>query len=548
MCGGIEEGDGGDEEGVLIENENNIKITMTRITFFLSLLLLYGCNSYAAELPLTPTHHNPLVSTLPPASEWATGSYVTYEQFGAVGDGATDDFAAIVAAHHFANAHGLRVRATSGNAYYIGNSVEVGSAIIQTDTDWTGATFRINDTDISVADRLHQIFRVMPSRDKIDLLEQVSSLRKGQERIDINLDFDAVIHAVDTNIKFNRKRFGSNQHWQTHDKTDVFRVNGNGYVDESTPILFDFDVLTSIYAYPIDEEILTIRGGKFITIARPHFVPRYWHRGIEIRRSNVVIEGIEREVIQSETPGEVAVYYAFFFITLSSDVTIRDSQFVGRTRGISGQLESSYELMLISTLNVSIVNVQQTNSITARQFWGIMAGSSNKNVLFDNVSTSRFDIHRQVHNATVLNSQIGYQGILVTGSGLLWVENTTVQHGSRFIEFREDWGSTWNGDVVVKNSTFIPTTNTNRLTIIYYQNNGRFDFAFDCFMPRKVVIDGLTVYHNPENPANAQIWMFNNQEFDGTNGSRTEKLMFRGINFEFRIPDFLRDRMEIVEW
>ena len=32
---------------------------------------------------------------------------ITYEQFGAVGDGISDDFAAIRAAHEFANEHGI---------------------------------------------------------------------------------------------------------------------------------------------------------------------------------------------------------------------------------------------------------------------------------------------------------------------------------------------------------------------------------------------------------------------------------------------------------
>ena len=35
--------------------------------------------------------------------------YVTYEEFGAVGDGKTDDFAAIVKAHEYANSNGLSV-------------------------------------------------------------------------------------------------------------------------------------------------------------------------------------------------------------------------------------------------------------------------------------------------------------------------------------------------------------------------------------------------------------------------------------------------------
>ena len=44
---------------------------------------------------------------------------VTYEQFGAVGDGVTDDFGAIRAAHEYANEHSLDVHATEGKTYYV---------------------------------------------------------------------------------------------------------------------------------------------------------------------------------------------------------------------------------------------------------------------------------------------------------------------------------------------------------------------------------------------------------------------------------------------
>lgn len=41
-------------------------------------------------------------------------SFITYEEFGAVGDGKTDDQQAIVAAHEAANEKGLPVKAGAG--------------------------------------------------------------------------------------------------------------------------------------------------------------------------------------------------------------------------------------------------------------------------------------------------------------------------------------------------------------------------------------------------------------------------------------------------
>ena len=43
-----------------------------------------------------------------------TKNYVTYEDFGAVGDGVTDDFAAIYKAHEYANENKLPVEGKAG--------------------------------------------------------------------------------------------------------------------------------------------------------------------------------------------------------------------------------------------------------------------------------------------------------------------------------------------------------------------------------------------------------------------------------------------------
>jgi hypothetical protein len=78
-------------------------------------------------------------------------NYVTYEEFGAVGDGKSEDFAAIYRAHEHANAMKLPVRAKNGAKYYIHNTYvdgEVKTARIMTDVDWTGAEIIIDDSDL----------------------------------------------------------------------------------------------------------------------------------------------------------------------------------------------------------------------------------------------------------------------------------------------------------------------------------------------------------------------------------------------------------------
>ena len=45
--------------------------------------------------------------------------FITYEAFGAIGDGVTDDMPAIAKAHAEANRLGLPVKAKEGAVYYI---------------------------------------------------------------------------------------------------------------------------------------------------------------------------------------------------------------------------------------------------------------------------------------------------------------------------------------------------------------------------------------------------------------------------------------------
>ncbi|MCB0160552.1 MAG: hypothetical protein KDD83_20610, partial [Caldilineaceae bacterium] len=69
---------------------------------------------------------------------------VTYEAFGASGDGVSDDLPAICAAHDYANTHGLSVRARPDATYHLGRRAL--TAVIATDVDWNTARFTIDDT------------------------------------------------------------------------------------------------------------------------------------------------------------------------------------------------------------------------------------------------------------------------------------------------------------------------------------------------------------------------------------------------------------------
>ena len=208
---------------------------------------------------------------------------VRYSDFGAKGDGKTDDMDAIAATHAFANKQGLLVKADNNATYYIGGKKR--TAVIQTNTDFGTAAFIIDDTNVE--DRNAPVFRVSSSLQPFKP-EGISSLKRNQNKIDVTFPGTCLISVTDSNVK-RYIRFGLNQN-NGASQTDIFIVDKNGNVDMNAPIIWDFDQITEITALPIDETTLTISGGRFTTIAnKAESNYTYYSRNIAIRRSNVFV-------------------------------------------------------------------------------------------------------------------------------------------------------------------------------------------------------------------------------------------------------------------
>ena len=104
-----------------------------------------------------------LASCLLAFASLAGAEVVTYERFGAKGDGVTDDLPSIVAAHREANERGLPVKARDGATYYIGGQDL--TAEIKTDVDFGSAVFFIDEQGFRIC-KIHD-FRLGIDHDLI---------------------------------------------------------------------------------------------------------------------------------------------------------------------------------------------------------------------------------------------------------------------------------------------------------------------------------------------------------------------------------------------
>lgn len=416
--------------------------------------------------------------------------YVTYEQFGAVGDGKTDDLEAIVRTHEYANANNLTVLAKETATYYIGGKAK--TAAIKTDTDWSTARFIIDDTSVEKIGSW--IFNVAPTESSYSITGKVSPLKIDADNIGTTLPGESLVVLTDSNVKrYIRK--GANQNSGSN-QSDVILVDENGNISPDTPLIWDFDAVTGATVYPVDKKTLTIKGGRFTTIANA--APSeytYYTRGIQVRRSNTVIDGIYHDVINEGETG--APYSAFVSLSCCANVTVKNGTFTGHKKystigsaGTSVQM-GTYDIGAATSVNATFLNCKQTNDITDGDYWGIAGTNYCKNLTYDGCAFSRFDAHQGVRNATIKNSVLGHHGIKLIGMGTALIENTTVVSGS-FIDLREDYGSTWNGDLIIRNCKFYPTGIENN--IVNAVNSENHDFGYTCYMPQNIEIDGFFIH------------------------------------------------------
>lgn len=447
------------------------------------------------------------------ALKFKAAGMVRYSDFGARGDGKTDDIDAIAATHAFAGQYGLRVKADEEATYYISGKAR--TAVIRTDTDFGTAAFIIDDTNVE--DRNAPVFLVSSGLAPFEL-KGISSLRRDQAKIDVSLPGTCLITVTNADVR-HYIRFGPNQD-NGSAQTDIFVADKDGRVDMDAPIIWDFDRITGITALPIDEKTLTITGGRFTTIAnQAESKYTYYSRNMAIRRSNVVVEGLEHRVTGEGDHG--APYGGFINIGDCAYVTVKNTVLTGhmtyRTIGSAGEPVSmgSYDISVNRALNVSFVNCSQTNDINDTRYWGILGSNYCKNLLYDHCVFSRFDAHKGVANATIRNSTLGHMGINAIGSGTLTVENTTVR-GWSFINLRSDYGSTWQGTFIIRNCIFVPARPA-RVALIGGSYSGQHDFGYTCYMPERITIENLKIddSNHPEDYQGPAIFTDFNPQMTG---------------------------------
>lgn len=416
---------------------------------------------------------------------------VEYEAFGAVGDGVADDLPAICAAHTHANEQALPVRSRPDATYHLGRRAL--TATIATDTDWSTSRFTVDDSQ-PVEDHKASLFEVVSLLPPEDL--RIEQLVRDQRQLDVHPQQDCfVLVESDSQRVFIRRGLNQNNGVPQH---DCFVLRSDGTIEAD--IDWDYAQITRVGARPIDQATLSVRGGVFTSFANQAHKPDgydYWARNISISRSNTEIDGLTHYVVGETHVG--CPYTGFLSVGLCASITLRNCWVtphkIYSTVGAAGKPVNmgSYDINVKDVVDFRLLNCRM-HQVTDRTRWGVIGTNFCKNILLEDCHLSRMDTHMGVSGTyTVRRSTLGHMGLNAIGRGTLTVEDSTL-YGHSLISFRPDYGSTWEGDVEIRNSRWIPSCGDEaRPHLIGARNDGMHDFGYPCSMPRQVTIDGVHV-------------------------------------------------------
>lgn len=433
-------------------------------------------------------------SNIEPHIDAETGvKYVTYEDFETGSSETEDCYQKIKEAHEYANLNNYEVRATS-KVYNIYKLNDTEPILIKTNTNWNNAKFIIHDENIKdFKAKDYPIFKIASNdANKIitdqNVLKEIKLNRNTNKLKALAGYGDCICIAYNENkiqyIRYKYENSGISQR-------DIFKIDNDGNI--LNDIQWNFDEVTKIMLIPIPKEQIVVENGIFQTnLPNDPYEQEtgYFNRNIVCNRSNTMIKNIKHTVNNNDYIG--GPYFGFIRLSYVTDIELIDCELFSHKY----KSKSSYDLILEYTVNTNIENVK-SNDIEDSSRWGITGTNYTKDIIYKNCELNRIDAHSGVHNLTIEDSIVGIKGITVVGSGKLNINNVTTLSPSTLVYLRDDYGSTWNGTINIKNCNMAKAINPQIVTFYtnYDNNNQLHNYGYDLYLPN-ITIDGLKINDN----------------------------------------------------
>ncbi len=470
---------------------------------------------------------------------------VFYSDFGAKGDGKTNDFYAMKAAHDYANEVGATVYATPNATYYVS---ETGSETItvKTDVNFQGAHVIIDDKAISPTGperrtplftllREHEVLTFDKESDEVKALNAACPINPETKKLPISFGYPAML-IPENNERKVYIRVGASP-TSGDSQRELVVIDENGNINEKTAVLIEYEKVTRLLVYRIDDKPITFENVRFTTLANeaPRRYPSYL-RNIYINRSNVTVRNLKHYVVGE---GENGAPYSGFINPRQMNNFLCENCILSSHK--TYEMEDRHAYMGSYDIGGEDANELYYKNCNEANFfewgnWGIMGSNYCKNITYDGCMLSRFDAHAGVYNATIIDSEL--DAIRLTGGGKFTLKNVKM-HSDLLISMREDFGCTWRGDIEIENVRFFNKRDKVFLfgALFYPHHN----FGYQAYYPTNIKVKNVSL-RNP-----ATLYLFNDitpgEEYDVT----ADRVTVNGEERENVNRMILSEKIEITE-
>jgi len=460
---------------------------------------------------------------------------INYRMFGAVGDGENDDGVQIKLAHQYANEHRTPVVNLSGEFWI----KQTNSIPIRTNVSWGNTTFHIDERFNSRKFARFYVQNDEPTKHLTsDAGLKAALLKRIKPGVQIIPELAAyaghLVNVADANDRIGiRAGYEGNKGWA---REEFFYVEEEGRVIGD--IAWAFKDFTSIKAKPCNDTFLVIEGGGFYFSGdTPESGSKgYHHLGISIQRSRTVVREQWMGLEEGRRDVSTEPRCGFYVLRDVYDVTLENIRCMpwekNRRPKSKAVAHGTYGLGGARMLNCTFRNLTAEAGWVA---WGVFGTNLNKNFRIEGCRLNRVDVHFHCWNLYISDSVIGFKGLTVTGGGDLFVENTTL-HGRRFVSFRPDYGSKWDGRVRLRGCTLAPT-GSGAVSVLNYRP-WDFDYKYPIGYARSISIQDMTIDYRAAPGSTSPCWLMTTAPFSKIQGDQPlffpQRIEFRDIRVESR--------------
>jgi len=471
-----------------------------------------GCGQYIIKRSLPETRPDGGSCILLPSglvAQLINADSINYRMFGAMSNGINDDGKQIKAAHAYANACRLPVINLSGEFWIR----ETNNISIQESVQWGSSIFHIDERHNSANDnRFTVTSRIPPLNVELEAEAKKSILNRIKPGVAIIPELapykNCLIFITDANDRIGY-RAGNNASWS---REEFFYVEEHGRI--MGDIAWTFKDYTNLTAYSAETDYLIIDGGTFFMSGDSNSDDhnKYYSNGFYIQRSRTIIRNQWVGLGKDLSDMSLSPRNGFYTFVRAYDVTLENVRLMPWELFRDGKRvvqHGTYGIGGNRVLNSVFRNVTAEGS---NAHWGVFGTNQFKNFRIERCQLNRVDIHFHCWNLTIVDSQLGSYGITLTGGGDLLIENTTCT-GNKFVSFRGDYGSRWDGHIRIRHCRLKLLLPRNA-AILDYSPNLSFDYKYPIGYGRTIQIEDMVIDASAVPDSQEPVWLMSVPQFD----------------------------------